>query len=253
MAIRKTFERAIKFLIPSWLSEGEGGKVWTVITRTLDENVDRGRAALEARFPSRAQDDALALIGDDRGIPRGRSETSAHYAQRLIGWRYPRGHVVRGSAFALLNQISEYFGGIKCWTIDVKGNRHDRAADGTETFSYGNTWVWDTITAKARFWIVLQSATGTFTPFRPQDPIGSPNLYNGGLVGGTEMVGLLGAVPADAEAIKSLFYSECPWKPAGTMPVYAIISFGSSEPTPNAAWGNSWAARSPAFAYWSMT
>src|SRR6187549_1469002 len=107
-----TLRSIYKFLVPSWLSAGDGGLVLDTLTDQIDDSVEKMRESLVARFPTYAQDDALTLIGQDRLIPRGRAETSEHYAQRLIAWRYPRGHRVRGSAFALLNQVSEYFGGI---------------------------------------------------------------------------------------------------------------------------------------------
>lgn len=233
MALAKTFERAFKYLIPSWLSEGEGGKVWTTITRTVDENVARGRAALEARFPARAEDDALAMIGDDRGIFRGRTETREHYAQRLIEWRYPRGHVVRGSAFALLSQINAYFGGIVCWTIDASGNLYSIAIDGgSETTVHGFTWAWDTgpSAPKGRFWINLTPAVGfTWTL-------------------------------SDVIAIRRLFTGPVPWNPAGTQPEWVIVSTNGTDPTPADTWvrwsqnvaGTQTAVRSAAFRFWSM-
>jgi len=199
--------------------------------------MDRARAGLEARFPSRAQPDALALIGADRGIPRGRTETDAHYAQRLIAWRYPRGHRVRGSAFALLSQVSEYFGRLHCFTIDVKLNRHDRSIDGSEQFSYGAPWNWDgTTDPKGRFWVVLLPLT--------------PLEYT----------------RDDVVAIRALFTGPCPWKPGGTMQEWAIVSTtvtdgSADEPFPDGTWlhwskivggAHRVAARPTTFRYWSL-
>ena len=251
MAIVATFERSLKFLVPSWLSEGEGGKALIAVARILDENVARARAALELRFPSRAQDDANAKTGEDRGIVRGRSETSEHYAKRLIAWRFPRGHRVRGSAFALLNQVSEYFGGIYCWTIDVQGNRHVRAADGTESSSYSYAWDWDgTTTPKGRFWLVLR-LQGIISPL---PLIGDPALWGGAIgpaAAATATIGMSGVSSFDAAAMRRLLYGDVPWRPAGTLGVFAVITFDSATPVPNSNWKN-WPGRAVNYRYWSL-
>lgn len=226
----KSFLTALSSLVPSWLYDN----VTKSHAMILDEYYDRARAGLEARFPSRAQPDALSLIGDDRGIPRGRAETDDHYAQRLIGWRYPRGHRVRGSAFALLNQVSEYFGGIDCWTIDVNGNRHYRTAAGVESFVYGYPWPWDTDTRKGRFWIVIKpgsrmSATPSF---------GDPTLWGGAVGTPGYSIGQLGAVPDDKDAIAELFDGAIEWKPAGTIPQWLIVDLDGGLSTPSVDWVN---------------
>jgi hypothetical protein len=229
----KSLLSILRFLVPSWLYEGPGGAVVKSHATVIDEHADRARAGLEARFPSMAQDDALALIGQDRGIQRGRDETSAHYAQRLIGWRYPRGHRVRGSAFAALNQISEYFGGVACWSIDVKGNRHYRTIDNQELVTYGFPWNWDgTTSPKGRFWFVLYAPPGfSYT---------------------------LG----DVDAIRGLFTGAVQWRPGGTQPEWVIVDTSGTftDPVPDGLWLN-WSknvggtqvqARSTAHAFWSL-
>lgn len=256
MAI-KTFERSLKFLVPSWLSQGEGGKALIAVCRILDQNLARGRAALGARFPTRAQDDALAMIGYDRGIPRGRNEISAHYAQRLIAWRYPRGHRVRGSAFALLNQVSEYFGGIYCWTVDKKRNYHERNAEGVEQFSYSLAWTWDAdSTHLGRFWIGL--FPGALMSAQPS--LGDPTLWGGALGTPGYSIGQIGALPGDRDAIRALFTGECPWKPAGTLQQWLVVALDGAIYAPDNTWGN-WskvvagvrsASRAAQSRYWAL-
>jgi hypothetical protein len=253
-----TLRSIYRFLVPSWLSSGDGGKVLDTLTSQIDDSVDKMRESLVARFPSYAQDDALTLIGRDRGIPRGRSETSEHYAQRLIGWRYPRGHRVRGSAFALLNQVSEYFGGIAAWTIDWKLNRHVRAADGTESFSYGWPWAWDTDTAhKARFWIVIEPPASAM---QVQPGFGDPALWGGAVGTPGYSIGQLGATPNDRAAIAALFTGDRPWKPAGTRQQWLIVNLDGSSHTPDPTWVN-WskvvagvrsASRASGWRFWSL-
>lgn len=143
-----TFRAIYKKLTAWWQHEGEGDLLLQALALVKDASLERMKAGLEARFPSLAGKSAQALIGADRAIRRGRVESDATYARRLKKWRYPRGHRVRGNAFALLDQIWAYFAsddktGIYCWTIDAHGNRHTRDVDGTESYSYGNAWNWD--------------------------------------------------------------------------------------------------------------
>src|SRR6187455_2560539 len=107
----RTFRQLFRWLVPSWLAgEGattedepaehhDGEKVLLSLAVIKDAWLESLRQGLNARFPSRGPETALALIGRDHGIVRGRDETAAHYAERLIAWRYPRGHRVRGSAY----------------------------------------------------------------------------------------------------------------------------------------------------------
>jgi hypothetical protein len=246
-----TLRSIYKFLVPSWLSAGDGGKVLDVQTGQIDDSVEKMRESLVARFPTYAQDDALTLIGQDRLIPRGRTEEAAHYAQRLIGWRYPRGHRVRGSAFALLNQVSEYFGGVYCWTIDAKGNRHEHAADGTESYSYGYAWDWDS-GADPRlglFWLVIDLQGIA----RPNPLIGDPALWGNtvGPVGRGYAIGHTGVTHDDAVAIRNLLSGTAQWKPAGTLGVMAVITLDGSTPVPPGTWGT-WIGRDLDYRYWSL-
>jgi hypothetical protein len=225
----KTFRSALKWLVPSWLND----EITQSLSAVVDEHIARARAGLEARMPSRAGDDALTLIGQDRRIPRGRTELASHYAQRLIRWRSPRGHRVRGSAFALLEQVSEYFGGLLCWTIDFSGTRYDRSAAGVETFSFGNSWTWDTDTRKARFWLGIELKGAVLPP-----DLGDPALWGGALGTPGYSIGQLGVTPDDVDAIRGLFARPTPWKPAGTLQQWAVIKVSPNTYTPDATWAN---------------
>ena len=242
-----TFRTIFKFLVPSWLSSGDGGLVLQSLMQVVDDYSQRAREALELRMPTRVADDALAELGADRSIPRGRNETSANYAQRLLGWRWPRGHRTRGSAFALLAQISAYFGGIVGITRDVNGGYYTRAADGTESVSLFNTWNWDnTLPAPnwGRFWVEVSGAVNyTFTA---QLNFGDPLLYGGalgtfgycvglqGVIGRFgDPAGVVGILPSDFDAIRALFTSRTPWKPAGTRAEWLIINLDGVPPAPD--------------------
>jgi hypothetical protein len=226
----RRFRDLYKHLVPAWLYTGEGEMLLHAWATILDASVQRMLDGLEARFPSRAGEDALRLLGQDRGIPRGRDETSAHYAERLKGWRFPRGHRVRGSAYALLNQVSEYFGGVRCWTVDVKGTIHERTADGVETTTYGNAWDWDAGASlgRYRFWVVVDVST-----FATENPdFGNSLLWGGALGTPGYTIGQIGVLPGDGPALRNLMRGVCPWRPAGTQPEWVVLSLdGTFAPT----------------------
>jgi hypothetical protein len=238
----RNFRKLFRWLVPGWLSTGEGEKVLYSLSRVQDAYLTLQRARLEARFPSRTGSSCNARTGLDRGIRRGRNETNAHYAQRLIGWRGRRGHQVRGNAFALLNQVSEYFGGVRCYTIDVKGTRNERAADGAETTTFGNAWNWDGVWVYGepayRYWLVIDLSTAPGAPYSAYPPVGDPTLW-GGVVGATDIsLGIEGMRPDDAVAIDGLQAPPHSWKPAGTHPEYVIYSLTGADPVPDGTWYN---------------
>ena len=277
MTVRKTFERAFRFLVPAWLTEGHGDAVLRSLTRQIDENVDRFREGLNARFPTRAVNTsgALELIGQDRGLIRGRAETAAHYAARLVAWRYPRGHRVRGSAFALLNQVSEYWGGVACQTIDANETLHERDEDGNERFEYGHSWTWDVVAGWSRFWIVVDGSS-----FADEHPdLGDPDLWGGALGTSGYTIGQTGVQFEDVQAIRRLLTGRA-WRPAGTQPEWLVLTidpllslgirtfdetfeetFGDPQIVPDASWAH-WskqngsgvqvATRDPRCRYWSL-
>jgi hypothetical protein len=231
------FRSSFKYLVPSWLSSGDGGKVLGSLMLILDIYIQRAQSGLLARFPSYAGPSALDLIGKDRGIPRGRTETAKHYAARLIGWRWPLGHRVRGNAYALLEQVSEYFGGLADWTIDVRGNFYQRSADGsTESYTAGVPWNWDNVPVSprwGRFWLgIVPQPTVAITS---SPAFGSSALWPGGYGGGAA-IGLVGLSPDDADAIRGLFTGAHPWKPAGVRPQWLIVDLDGVFVSPNGAW-----------------
>lgn len=130
-------------LVPAWLSSGDGEKVLYTLGRLTDGFIERARQSLTARFPTYSGPTGLAMLGDERGIQRGREEDNAGYARRLRGWRGIRGHKVRGNPYAMLYQIWNYFGGMTVREVDAAGNVFTTARDGTESVTHGGTWNWD--------------------------------------------------------------------------------------------------------------
>jgi hypothetical protein len=258
----RTFRSVFYHLVPSWLYTGDGGKILHALMMMLDAWVERVRLGFVARMPTRADPVALALIGQDRGLLRGRTESAENYAQRLIGWRYPRGHRVRGSAFALLSQVASYWGEILCWTIDVSGNYHEHTAAGVESYTYGNAWDWDGLgssPAWGRFWLGLELPIDGVSE---QLDYGDPDLWGGqiGLEGYT--IGQQGVTPADVEAMRRLMRPPA-WKPAGVRAEWVIVNIegsGFAGVVPDGTWlhwsqnvaGTQTPTRDPAFRYWSL-
>lgn len=233
----KNFRQYFPHAVPSWLSEGDGGLLLHVISTMLDLQVQRTREGLEARLPSRAGTSALALIGPDRGILQGRSETDAHYAQRLIGWRYPRGHRVRGNAFGLLDQIAEYWGGVRCWTIDTNDTWHGRGVASftslifsrdAESYRYDSELAffnWDTTDPDvdwSRFWVVV-SVNPQLPEVTETPDFGDPLLWGGAVGTPGYCVGLVGWTPDDTLAMRKLMRSPHAWRPGGTSPEWMLV------------------------------
>jgi hypothetical protein len=139
-------------LVPSWLSTGDGEKVLFSLGLVADAFIERTRQSLTARFPRWTDTQgvthfggrtALSMLGSERGIVQGRTEDTDGYTRRLREWRGPRGHLVRGNAYALLRQVWAYFGAMRADTIDANGNRFAVSSAAVESAARGVFWDWD--------------------------------------------------------------------------------------------------------------
>ncbi len=216
----------VDFLLPAHFTEGEGGLKLLAFATLIDASIERAHVGLESRFPSRAGDSALELIGKDRLIFRGRAETATHYAARLKRWRWPRGHRTRGTAYALLEQICEYFGGALARVHTRRGRIYQRTVDGTESWVQGLPQVWDADPALpnwGRFWIYVQTGAGVTT---------NPDYFGAG--DGT--IGLLGFAEGDARAMRGLVSGRHPWKPAGVRAEWLVFVDDFATALPDATW-----------------
>lgn len=212
----KFFRTVFKTLAPSWLTSGEGERVLFSLGLMLDATAERMRQALVLRFPDYTEDKtSLDYLGRDRLLIRGIDETAARYASRLIAWRYPYGHRVRGNAWALLDQVRSYFqdaGGSDQATIDVTGNQRVMWADGGRAraalgpVNYDGDFTWP------RFVVLIDARASGFD--QATSPlIGDPALW-GGMIGGVGTIGF-GRSSAYAD-INTLRQIVADYKPAGT-------------------------------------
>jgi len=193
---------------------------------------ERFRLSLEARFPSFAPNDALAKLGRDRLIMRGRNEPRAGYAARLI--RYLDDLRIAGSPFALIEQVFHYLQtpGATIRTVDDFGNWFERAANGDTSALTNGDWNWDGATMR-RFWLIIINGPWTYHWDPSQGAASSTTI-------------------ATADEIASIMSLVKTWSPAGTQCNWIIIAQGSPEVifvpgspfNPDGTWGD-WAQGSP--------
>lgn len=224
-------------LVPSWLYDGEGGRVLGSLLLMADDFSARAKLALLARFPQYAPEDALPALGRDRRITRGIGEPAAAYGARLTGALDDLR--TRGAPLALLRQLRAYLqANCMVRTVDRRGNWFTIDANGVESFSLNTgNWDWDGRSASpewARFWVIIYPEGGT-KPFAPRGTFGSvvwgaPNTT----IGTT-------ATPDQVAAIRGIVRD---WKPAGTTCEWIIVAFDetsfspSGSTDPGGEWGN---------------
>lgn len=270
----RTLRSIMYQLLPAWMTagpsdrggqdpEGEGEAFHWTMAAYLDLTIQHMIDALYARFPSFTSDSMLPLHAADRLLLQGRAETPAAFRARLLRWRYPRGHRVRGSAYAWLEQLQIYWTDAAgnrphVYTIDVSGNRYDRLADGTETYSAGNAWDWDGASASpnwGRIWTVILLPHGmTTTPAINASPWGGLSLGAAGRAGYT--LGQTLATPFDCANMRTMLRGKHPWRTAGVREEWIIISTTGDEPAPDGTWsthqGRLDASQDLGFRFWPI-
>lgn len=224
-----------KFVVPSWLSEGEGELLGYALDLVKDAFVQRVYLGLLARFPETAPDDALPIIGRMRRVIRGLGESRESYVERLIRWLDDR--QTAGNPFALMQKLAEYTGpGCVFRTVDARGNWFTRNVDGTWSWVLNQqNWDWDSALDLApnrwsRFWVIIYPPPSLWV--RDTRTWGTaPNpAYSIGSTASREQVQTVRALVAD-------------WKPAGTRCVNIIVafdpaSFSPASPEPDGKWGH---------------
>lgn len=267
------FRRIWRFLTPPWLQneEGDGPKVLYSIGLLIDMFAERARQGLEARMPSRAGPSAQALIAGDRGLIRGRSEPDEDlpgkppgFVSRLLAWRTPRTHCVRGNAYEAVRQVWNYWWHWNPGYADVFDSHfltHFKEANGAEgRFDFG-VWNWDGTDPDvhwSRFWVTIDNDGIT-----EQLDFGDPDLWGGALNTPGYTLGQQNVRPEDVLAMRTLF-QDLPWAPAHARPEWVIVTSedigGGSFPSPDGTWGH-WsqnvggtqvATRAPEYRYWAL-
>jgi hypothetical protein len=215
----KTFRDVMTKLGPSWLVEdGDGAKLLYVVALFIDASLEKMRQSLVARFPEYAEtDEAVAYIGRDRQVPRGKNESRERYAARLLAWRYPFGHRVRGNAWSLLEQVRSYFyeaGGCDSATTDRRAQHYVMSAEGSrDKDDFGAVFDYDGDATIFRFLLTVDARNAGVKDDGLR--IGDAGLWGGEVDADASgyAVGLPGATQGDVTAIRAAIKQN---KPAGT-------------------------------------
>jgi hypothetical protein len=84
-----TYREWQRRLAPPWLQEGAGGRFLEGLGEAKDGLAEHVRQVVLARMIQRAPEDALALIGKERSLPRFPGElTEAYRARLLAAWEF---------------------------------------------------------------------------------------------------------------------------------------------------------------------
>lgn len=233
----KSFRGLRYFLAPPWLTgRGDGEKIAFTLEWLLDSVLEKTRQGLNARFPSRAGDSALNLIIGDRGLIRGRNESRASLVARLIAWRTPRTHRVRGNAYEAVLQVWNYWreaDGTGYYTaiVDAHGVTHSIDVNGDDSRDEFS-WDWDGSDPDvywSRFWVQLFEPAGA----EPTPDFGDPDLWGGALGTPGYVLGMTGVTPADISAMRALF-QELHWGPGHAIAEWLVIApVGALLPAPD--------------------
>lgn len=198
-----TIRDAMGTLLPACFkggSQGAGGfgekfvySVTTLIADVLEEGLRQG---INDRFPTRANADALPVLGNDRVIDRGLFESDASYRVRLQQafdtW------ATAGSAWSVLkNLLALVTPFTPVWRTVNDSSVWDSINDplaplqGTPTWRlYANpaNWNWDGLTQWWRFWTILYPGTtlvGSVTAASNASPIQITVAAHGLVTGNT--------------------------------------------------------------------
>lgn len=121
-----SFKQYQTSLAPWWARKSQGEAWFFGLGDLKDALEDRTRQAVKARFPSYCPPDALALIGDERQIEQGVTETEASYRSRLLNawdiWPFA------GTAYGVL--LALYYAGYTNTYIAI-ANGHFYSLDGS--------------------------------------------------------------------------------------------------------------------------
>lgn len=159
----KTYRDAIRRVMPRWLQGGVAEKIGYAIGVHLDGFVDMLAASVKLRFPNVYTPETLPLIGRERRIRRGPSDTDETYASRLVPWLDD--HRTRGNGQTLLRQVHRYFAPNN-FEVDLvyrSGRRYHMTADGAITCEDSNClWEADSQPEKFARWALYYQWPKTY-------------------------------------------------------------------------------------------
>lgn len=233
--------------MPGWLQRGQGEAVQYVVGLVHDAFAERCRQTVWLMLPSLAPSDALPRIGADRKLPQGLFEPDAQYRDRLKTWRFPRGHRVRGNAYAAIEQASIALRGTEHTLVDARG-KVSQVIDGVFTTTRGGAWDWDGAVFGAtnwgRYWLVAKSTGSPWPSF--DDGAWGPHVD----ADADQCLAGDGIHPGEIAAVRRIVApGSSSWTPGGRRAIYLVIYFdGDAFPIPDGTWG-SWENRDLEYAY----
>lgn len=162
------WEEWLPALAPGWLQRQWGGGYLRAVGAEQDELLSEVIQARKAMMPNYAgagpATDALPIIGAERGLERGPSDTDASYGERLRrAWETLP---TRGSPRGLLTQLRVMgFDWERLNYIQRSGRRVKLALDGTVTISDGPIWTFDgkSPLAYAQYGLLFETDQPTIT------------------------------------------------------------------------------------------
>jgi hypothetical protein len=228
---------------PVWMSRPNIKRFVSSMILLADLGIQALNESLFARFPGLGTPTALPLIGKDRGIPKGMSDTSATWAAKLIKW-IDRWRTA-GSQRAVAQAIQDYCTDApRVRVVNRNGCMTTLEHDGSFSFEIV-TWDWDSLSHPRRndpdepYWSELFIVVYT-PPWDVSPPWGTSSVPDQGL-------GQL-CPRVDVDAIKALLEQ---WKSAHTyvravLWSYDATLFDPSMPAtmPDGTWG-SWSYTPP--------
>ena len=72
-----------EMIAPAWLRQPQGLAWLRAVADTKDALLERAKQSIKTRFPSYAGYEALEMLGEERMLPRGFTESNTTYAARL--------------------------------------------------------------------------------------------------------------------------------------------------------------------------
>jgi hypothetical protein len=224
----------IKELMPPWLATGTSEKVGYSVGLVQDAIVDMAASAVKAKFPGVYSPESLPLIGRERRIRRGLTETDTTYALRLPRWLTD--HKTRGGPYAMLAQLFAFYApnNFPIRLVYRSGRAFDMDTSGNVTMS-DVSWTPDATPEKwAQWWLIFQWPTAV-----PAAPAwGAPGLAWGAFAWGT------GFTPAQVSDLRTV---PAEWNAGHALGRVIVQNGGKFWGQPGLTWGAfSWGGDAPA-------